>query len=213
MRGAPQISGNMNSWTSEEEENDLDDIVAMMVTTGQFPDFDRTSAEEALFGRKPLDRNKDRDFTAAKKLFDPFYFMEDKLYVKINFERRLGMQRAVFARFEADLTGKGEFKERRDETAKYGINARLKVISDLRVLAYGMSYDQVHGICGLSESSTLKSFFIFSTSLLMLKNVDTFGDQLKTILVVFCPSKMGVDFPPAPSAGISRLHHQRGFPA
>ena len=151
----------MNSWASDEEDDDLDDMVAMMVTTGQLPGFGRTSAEEAPLERKLPDRNKDRNFTAAKQCFDRFYFNDDKVYSEDDFERRFCMSRALFARLEADMKGKEEFKERRDVTGKPGIHPRIKIITALRVLEYGMSYEQVDELCELSESSTRKAFYLF----------------------------------------------------
>ena len=89
------------------------------------------------------------------------------------------------------MTGKGEFKERRDATGKHGIHPLIKLIAALRVLAYGMSYEQVDELCELSESSTLNVFYSFLDECIAVKNVGTCGDQLKPILVLFCRSSVG----------------------
>lgn len=72
------------------------------------------------------------------------------------------MPRRLFERIEQALWRRSEFRaDLKDATGKAGINPKMKIISVLRVLAYGMSFDAVDELCEIAESTTRKAFFSF----------------------------------------------------
>lgn len=147
---------------ASELNDDFDDIVAS-IESGDIQGFHPLSSDSESEEPPPKRaRNKDRDFTEAFRRFQRYYFTANPVYSEADFERRFRMPRRLFERIELTLRGKGEFRaDLKDATGKAGINPKMKIISVLRVLAYGMSFDAVDELCEIAESTARKSFFSF----------------------------------------------------
>lgn len=103
-------------------------------------------------GRKA---NKTRRLSSAVQRFNQRYFYDQSMYDKKGFENYFNMPRELFERIFSDLDGRGVLKHRTDSI---GIHNRMHIITALRLLAYGMSFDQDDKVCRISEISVLHSF-------------------------------------------------------
>lgn len=154
-----------------DDSNESAEAVAMMVLDGTIPGIGQSELweEEKVCIRRV---NKRRSFKKVNERFEDFYFCEHPVYSNVDFERRFRMPRYVFDRVEAQVTGRGLFVQRRDATLKEGITPRMRIISSIRILAYGASFDQVDELCELSEASARESFYAFADEV-----VEVFGDE------------------------------------
>lgn len=140
-----------------------DELVVTLIEAGAF---DVCEAESAgAPSRRVRKPNKARDFDEAYQRFQRLYFSDYCVYDKHDFERRFRMPRALFERICTAIIGKGIFTHRVDATNKKGMHPMIRVIAALRVLAYGMSYDQVDELCAMSESSVKLTFEAFLTAI------------------------------------------------
>lgn len=84
---------------SDEEEDDLDEMVAVLIARSELPGFDlRNGGVEEAITWNPRLANKDRKLSASKQRFERFYFAEDAVYSNNDFERRFRMPRVLFAK-------------------------------------------------------------------------------------------------------------------
>lgn len=147
----------------DSDQDDDMEAIATMIAQGKIAGFGELDNDDSdVEERCPRKRNKLRDFDAAWKRFERFYFSQQPVYSEQDFETRFRMPTAIFHRIEAALRGKGEFKvNSKDATGKPGASPRVKIIAALRVLAYGMSFDQIDELCELGHSTTRKTFLSY----------------------------------------------------
>lgn len=147
---------------SDDEDDDIFDQFAALVAGGHIPGFGMgdTHREERRERRRRA-RNKDRDFAHTAQRFNRLYFSQSSVYSDNDFERRFRMPRRVYRQIEEALTGNGIFAHREDATGRHGIHPRTRIICALRILAYGMSYDQTDELCEMSASSSRETFICF----------------------------------------------------
>ena len=147
---------------NEEDSTDDMEKVAALVSEGQLSGFTPLSdSEEDESERAPRQLNKLRDFVGAYHRFKRFYFSHNCVYSENDFERRFRMPRRLFDRIEREIFGKGEFKLQKDATGKSGIHPTVRLISVLRIFAYGKAFDEVDELCELSEGEAGNSFNSF----------------------------------------------------
>ena len=115
------------------------------------------------------------------------------------FNRRYRMGPKLFARllFEIQdpVTGHEHFRERPDACGVVGASALQKLVTVLRILAYGVAFDAVHLYTGVQECVAKKEFYAFC-------------DWLNAR---YGPTYMGVWTPEAIAAEMTK-NEERGFP-
>lgn len=134
----------------EEEE-----LVAELIIGGLMDSDGSGNEIEMHRTRKP---NKSRNFRDAYDRFQRLYFDEGAVYEATDFERRFRMPRSVFERICEGIIGRGLFVQREDATKKPGIHPKLRIIAALRIISYGMGYDQVDELCEMSACSAKLTF-------------------------------------------------------
>ena len=84
---------------------------------------------------------------------------------EFQFNRRYRMGPKLFARLlyeiQDPLTGHEQFRERPDALGVVGASALQKLVTVLRILAYGVAFDAVHLYTGVQEGVAKKSFYAF----------------------------------------------------
>lgn len=159
---APPSSDQRKMVQSAELQDDFVGIV-VFIEDGQIERFHPLSNDASDCGEPPRKRaSKERNFDEVLRRFERFYFCEDAVYSEADLEKRFRMPRRRFDRIERAIKDKGAFKEgQRDAFGKKGIDPKIKLIPVLRVFAFGMSFDTVHELCEIAESTTRKAFSSF----------------------------------------------------
>ncbi|CDF34559.1 unnamed protein product [Chondrus crispus] len=135
--------------------------------------------------------NKARDFDAAVTRMRKLYFGyagRPPVYNEIDFARRFGIPSVVFNRVYSELENRANFIRKVDALGRCGVHPLQRIIGALRILRYGIAYDAVDELVGVSESTMQKTVTDFCTAI-----VEVFGaeylrepteDDLKRILAV-----------------------------
>lgn len=144
------------------EMGDEFELIGSLIATNELPGVSLISdSDESDYERQPRKPNKPRDFIGAYKRFIRFYFSPTCIYSERDFERRFRLPRSLFENIFKKLEGNGEFKQQRDATGKLGIHPMVRLISVLRIFAYGLSFDEVDELCEISESEARNSFISY----------------------------------------------------
>ena len=135
--------------------------------------------------------NKERDFDAAVTRMRKLYFgyaTRPPVYNEIDFARRFGVLRVVFNRVYSELEHRVNFIRKVDALGRCGVHPLQRIIGAFRILRYGVAYDAVDELVGVSESTMQKTVIDFCTDF-----VEVFGaeylrepteEDLKRILAV-----------------------------
>jgi len=101
-------------------------------------------------------------------LFERMYFADNSTYNESDFETRFRIPRVLFERIYSDLKGHGVFVRRRDALGNMGIHPKMRIISALSVLAYGVSFDGIDELCRISRESASMSFKSFVSEIVKI---------------------------------------------
>ena len=110
------------------------------------------------------ERNQDRNYEAAVARIKRLYFGLNGSPPQVNestFPGRFGIQREGFDKINSALATGPEFVQKTDAVGKRGIHPLQSIPGALRVLRYGVTYDDVDEIVEVWESvmaQTMKSF-------------------------------------------------------
>lgn len=148
---------------SDEDDNLFDDIASLAIQ-GDIPGFGTDNSSDDSDDELPAvarARNKARNFEGSYQRFHRYYFAENPVFNEQDFERRFRMPKRLFERIDAALRGRSIFKHREDATGKKGIHPQIRLVAALRILAYGMSFDQTDELCELGGTTSRESFLAF----------------------------------------------------
>lgn len=105
--------------------------------------------------------NKQRTFEVARQLFNEKYFDHNSVYDELDFKRCFRMLSTVFNKLREELLSRALFVQRRDVADEAGIDPTVRIISALRVLAHGKSYNESDELTNMSTSSVRQTFVSF----------------------------------------------------
>ena len=151
---------------SEEEDDNLFDDVAAMAADGQVPGFNSPSDDDDgdSHGRV-CGPNKKRDFEAAFRRFRRFYFSRFPVYDERDFDRHFQIPRRIFERINTTLREKLVFVHRLVATGKHGVHPKIRIITTISLLAYGISFDSTDELCKIAANTCPESFLAFITKI------------------------------------------------